>query len=201
MKNYSIPFSFTLFNGEEVLCHDIFDMTLSESDIRSVAKAMTDRNGGHPLELADAGTINDKIAGKIISEVLPERFPDLDSYDDVCVEVQEDMPEELIAAADEYIPVKSADVRYYASVDGKDYNGVAPLGLSPSVFNVMVEAATKDHHGLSDFDFLKEYAPDAFSLVLEWTRECAFKENFSRCGVKVDAVIREFPLQVYERVF
>lgn len=201
MKNFSIPFSFTLFNGESILCSDIINASLSEADVKAVASAMMQRNGGHPVELVDAGTLTDKISDQIINDVLVVRFPDLESYDDVYVELQGDMPAELVAAADEYITVKSADVKYYASVDGKEYDGIAPLGLTPAVFNAMVEAASKNHQGLSDFDFLKEEAPEAYDQILDWTKEWAFKENMSRHGVMVDAEIREFPLQVYERLF
>lgn len=201
MKNFSIPFSFTLLNGESVLCNDIFNASLSEADVKAVAAAMMQHNGGHPVELVDAGTIIDKVSDQIIGDVLIERFPDLECYDEVYVELQEDMPAELVAAADGYISSKAADVKYYASVDGKEYDGIAPLGLTPEVFNAMVEAASKDHHGLSDFDFLKEDAPEAYDQILDWTKEWAFKENMRIHGIKVDAEIREFPLQVYERLF
>ena len=200
MKNISIPFSFTLFNGESILCSDIFNASLTEADVKAVASAMMQRNGGHPVELVDAGTITDKIVDQIIGDVLVERFPDLESYDAVYVELQEDMPAELVAAADKFISSKSADVKYYATVDGKAYYGVAPLGLKPEVFNAMVKAASKGHDGLSDFDFLKQESPEAYELILDWTKEWAFKENMTGHGVMVDAEIREFPYQVYEQV-
>lgn len=201
MKRFQIPFSFTIYDGDEQLCADVYTMSLGENDIKDVAKAMKEKNGGHPVELVDAATIVDKVVNAVLENVLVDKCPELECYDDVFVEVQEKMPAELIKAADEYIDMKHADVKYSAVVDGVEYSGTAPLGLTPEVFNTMVEAVSQDHHGLSDFDFLKEFAPEAYDTILDWTREWAFKECMTAHGVEVLANIKDFPVQVYEYEF
>lgn len=57
---------------------------------------------------------------------------------------------------------------------------------------------TEDHHGLSDFDFLKEFAPEAFEEINELAQECAYKECVSLYGVTCVGEIREFPVEVYD---
>ena len=54
MKRFQIPFSFTIYDGDEQLCADVYTMSLGENDIKDVAKAMKEKNGGHPVELVDA---------------------------------------------------------------------------------------------------------------------------------------------------
>lgn len=198
-KTFDIPFNYSLYNADVFVCSDTCVVKLSERDVRAVAQAMVETNGGHPVPLVDASTVADTVSDEIIGSQVMVKLPDLETFDGVLVELQEDMPAELVAAADGYISSKAADVRYYATVDGVRYDGTAPLGLPPEVFSRMVEAALMDHQGLTDFEFLSGYAPEAHALVLDWTREWAFKENLTRYGVKVDAVIREFPYQVYEQ--
>lgn len=200
MKKYTVPFSFNMFNADELVFSGVHVMNVSEADVKAVAKVLQEKNGGHPVELVDAGNISDKVLEDIYVTEVADRVPEEADLDAVSVELQQDMPQELIAAVEEHLLLKSADVKYYATVNGEEKTGTAPLGLSIPTFRKMVAAVSENHAGLSDFDFLKENAPEAYDEVLDLVSEWAFKECLTRYGVEVKATVAEFPLQVYEYV-
>lgn len=201
MKHYIIPVSFKIFNGETELLSDVYHMPLFMKDIKEVAKAMEERNGGHPVELLDAGKVADKIRDSVLEDWPIYEIPDLEDYSEVYAVLQEKMPAELIAAADEHIRLKTAEVNYYVQYNGQECKGTVSLGLKPEVFNTMVSAMREDHKGISDFDFLKETAPAAYAEIYNLANEWAGKEYLAEYGVEVVAQLREFPLQVFEYEF
>lgn len=199
MKNFTIPFGYNVFNGEEYIFSDTCTMALSESDIKKVADILQ-QNGCHPEIMGDLPDLSDKVLETIFDNNFCDRLPEGVNLEDIFVELDEKMPDELLAVVEDVLQFKSADIRFYYQVNGKEKYGHMMMGISVSSFKKMVDAVAEDHHGLSDFDFLKEFAPEAFEEVNELAQECAYKECYSLYGATCVGEIREFPVEVYDYV-
>lgn len=144
--------------------------------------------------------LSEELTETIYTQELEEFFPDED--DCSCFEVCpcEEMPVELIEAADKYVKYKDVDQDFYLDVDGEEVKSSFLLRISNDAFCKMKKIVTSGSYEKSDFDMLKELEPEAFQEVAELVFEWAFKYSMRVYDAEKPCVLKNFPYQVYDNL-
>lgn len=195
MKN-DIPFSYDVINGSEIIARKAISVSLSEKEIRQVASIM-DGNGGHPVEMAALESLTDKIEEEIYANKLQDILPEDADHNNVIVILQENMPDELVEAADQYVRLKDVTIAYYYQKDGEEIKREGEFGISPAEFNAMRKAVLSGETRDTDFALLKDLFPEEYRKATDLVEEWAFKESVTRFGRPIPIKLKEFPYQVY----
>ena len=192
----TIPFSYSALNGNETVAQEILTVELSEKELRQVAAVM-DANGGHKVELCALEKLTERLLDEIFIKQLPQILPEDTEWDDIFVQLQEEMPKELVEAADEYVRLKNVTISYYIQKDGAEIKREGEFGISPKAFAAMKKTAVSEESRDSDFGLMKKLSPKEYDEVAELVKEYAFKECVRDFGQGFPAVLKEFPYQVY----
>ena len=192
----TISFSFTAFNGNEAIAQDILTVKLTEKELRRVAEAM-DANGGHPVELCTLEFLTERLLEQIYTKRLPDILPEDSEWNDIFVQLQEEMPQELVDAADKYVLMKNVTIPYYIQKDGSEMRREGVFGVSPKAFAAMRKTALSEETRDTDFELMKRLFPKEYDEVAELVFENAFKECVRDYGQGYPTTIEEFPYQVY----
>ena len=195
MKN-DITFSYDVIYGSEIIARETITVSLSEKEIRQVASIM-DKNGGHPVEMAALESLTEKIEEDIYVNKLQEILPEDADLDNVFVKLQENMPDELIEAADRNVRLKNVTIAYYLQKDGEEIKREADFGISPVEFNAMRKATLSGETRETDFALMKDLFPEEYGKVADLVEEWAYKESVTRFGRPLPVNLKEFPYQVY----
>ena len=192
----TISFSYTVLNGNEIIAQEILTVKLTEKELRQVAEVMN-ANGGHQVELCALEKLSERLLDEIFTKQLPEILPKDTEWEDVFVQLQEEMPKELVEAADEYVPLKNVTISYYIQKDGSELKHEGEFGISPKAFAAMKKTALSEEKRDTDFELMKRLFPKEYDVVAELVKEYAFKECVRDFGQGFPAVLKEFPYQVY----
>lgn len=192
----TISFSFTVLNGNEMIAQENLDYKVSDKQLGEVAAVM-DGNGGHRVELCALENLTTALEEEIYVKRVPELVPEDVDYDNIYVQLQEEMPEDLVAAADEYVKMKEVTIAYYIQKDGAEIKREMLFGISPKSYNAMRKAALSEEERNTDFGLLKRLFPEAYYEVAELVEENAFKECVRDFGQGFPVVMKEFPYQVF----
>ena len=128
---------------------------------------------------------------------IPELVPDDVDYENVYVQLQEEMPEELISTADEFVRLKEVTIVYYILKDGKELKREGQFGISPKDYAAMKKTALSEENRDSDFALMKKLFPKEYFNVAELVEENGYKECVRDFGQGYPVVLREFPFQVF----
>ena len=180
--------------ADEMLKHSVTD-----EEIKEVA-AIMERNGGYPVEMRELEKLSDQILEDIYIDEITRLYPDEEDYDDYYVELNEVMPQNLLMAAQQYIKYKDVDVTFYLDVEGSEVSSSFLLRVTQNAFDKMREVAKSGPHYKSDFDVLKEQAPEAYKEMSDLIFEWAYKLCIRDYGEAKPCVLKEFPYQVYENL-
>ena len=192
----TISFSFNVCNGNEIIAQDSMKYKISEKELREVAAVM-DGNGGHRLDLCALEGLNAAIEEEIYVNRIPELVPDEVDYENVYVQLQEEMPEELVSAADEFVRMKEVTIVYYILKDGKELKREGQFGISTKDYAAMKKTALSEENRDSDFALMKKLFPKEYFNVAELVEENGYKECVRDFGQGYPVVLREFPFQVF----
>ena len=192
----TIPFSYTVLNGNEIIAQEILTVKLSEKELRKVAEVMN-ANGGHQVELCALEKLSERLLEEIFTKQLPEILPEDTEWENVFVQLQEDMPKELVEAADEYVLLKNVTINYYIQKDSTELKHEGEFGISPKAFAAMEKTALSEENRESDFGLMKQLFPMKYDEAAELVMEHAFKECVRDFGQGFPALLKEFPYQVY----
>lgn len=192
----TISFSFKVLNGNEIIAQETLNYTVSEKQLREVAAVM-DGNGGHRVELCALEELTYALEEELYVHRLPEILPEDTDYDGIFVQLQEEMPEGLVAAADEYVRLKEVTIPYYIQKDGAEIKREMLFGISAKEYNAMRKATLSEEERDSDFGLMKHLFPEEYFKVSELVEENAFKECVRDFGQAYPVVLKEFPYQVF----
>ena len=192
----TISFSFNVFNGNEIIAQDSMKYKISEKELREVAAVM-DGNGGHRVDLCALERLTAAIEEDIYVNHIPELVPDDVDYENVYVQLQEEMPEELVSAADEFVRLKEVTIVYYIQKDDKELKREGQFGVSPKDYAAMKKTALSEGDRESDFTLMKKLFPREYHNVAELVEEYGYKECVRDFGQGFPVVLREFPFQVF----
>lgn len=192
----NISFSFNVNNRNEIIAQETLNYNVSEKQLREVAVVM-DGNGGHRVELCALEDLITALEEEIYVNLLPDIVPEDVDYDNIYVQIQENMPEELVAAADEFVRMKEVTIAYYIQKDGAEINHEMLFGISPKSYNAMRKTALSEEERDTDFGLMKRLFPKEYYEVAELVEENAFKESVRDFGQAYPVVLKEFPYQVF----
>lgn len=192
----TISFSFNVLNGNEIIAQETLNYKVNESQLRDVAAVM-DGNGGHLVYLCALEGLTTALEEEIYVHRLPEILPEDTDYDGIFVQLQEDMPEELVAAADEYVRLKEVTIAYYIQKDGAEIKREMLFGVSAKEYNAMRKASVSEEERDTDFGLMKRLFPEEYYKVAGLVKENAFKECVRDYGQAYPVVLKEFPYQVF----
>lgn len=199
-KTANVNFSYSVFNanGEEVIS-DMVTMNLCENDLQEVAEVMKS-NGGYPVEMVELISLSDMLYDRIMMDEVERRFPDEENYGDWSCQIQEDMPAELIAAADQYVNYKDVDVTYYIWRNAMEERGIFKTAIPREEFNVLQDSVRSNTTGENDFDHLKKFAPEIYDKLAGSIIESINIDCIKEFGRTFPLSLREFPYQIYEHI-
>ena len=194
-----VSFSFDVFNHGEHVKNDILEISLNDRTIREVARAMAE-NGGHPVEMCALTKLTDLLLDQIFTDRIYDILPNEEDYVEVEVKIQEKMPEALIAAAEQYATTKNVHVDYFYFIDGKRLQETVGLQVSNKTFYAMRDMVLRDTSGRALFDSLRLENPDAYNEVFDLISEWAYKRGVRDEGAPRIAMLKDFPLEVFDAI-
>lgn len=192
----TISFSFAVLNGNETIAQENLNYKVSDKQLSEVAAAMNG-NGGHRVDLCMLEDLTAALEEEIYVNRVPELVPEDVDYDNIYVQLQEEMPEELVAAADEYVRLKEVAISYYIQKDGGEIKREGLFGISPTEYNAMRKTAVSEEERDTDFGLMKKLFPQEYYKVAELVEEYSFKECVRDFGQGFPVVLKEFPYQVF----
>lgn len=173
---------------------------LSEKEIKQVASIM-ELHDGYAVEICDLKDLHDKVWNYCIlyyQDLCASTNREFD-WDSMSLQVQENMPKELVTAAEPYIVNKSVDINYYYLLNGEERKMTVKASIPAEVFNTMVEMVKSGKTGKSDFELLREIDDVAYHNILYCSLEDAYKEM--KCNAnEQEPYLKEFPYQVYDNL-
>lgn len=190
----TISFSFDVLNGNEIIAQETLNYAMSEKQIREVAAVM-DQNGGHRVELCALEKLTEALEEEIFLNCIPEKERDDFDYEDIYVKLQEQMPEELVAAADEFVQLKEVNITYYIQKDGEELKREGLFGISPKEYNAMRKTAVSEEERDTDFGLMKRLFPEEYYKVTCLVEEYAFKECVRDFGQGFRLLLRSFRIR------
>ena len=195
MKTFNIPFTLDIYMEDNFVQEETHTFKLSEKEVRQVAEAM-DAIGGYPVEMCSLTRLEDRIIEDYImylTQVLPE---DTD-WDSLRVEIPDEMPEELVLAAESYIREKGADIAYYIQKDDEEIRRETAYAVSAKAFRDIMTAAASVRTEPTDFDQLRVLFPESYKEIRNLVLSNASVDCMTQFGREYPVVLKEFPSQVY----
>ena len=194
-----VSFSFDVFNHGELVKNDILEITLNDRIIREVANVMAE-NGGHPVEMCALTKLCDLLFDKIFIDKISEILPDEEDYEGVDVKIQEQMPKDLVSAAEQYATTKDVHVDYNYFIEGKRLKETVGIQVSNETFYAMRDMVLSDASGRALFDSLRLEKPEAYNEVFDLISEWAYKRGVRDEGAPRIAMLKDFPLEVFDAI-
>ena len=198
-ESVTIYFPYEIYKDGELVEKALTDKDFEEEDLKAVAEVL-EKHGGYAVEMCELQELSEELTETIYTQELEEFFPDED--DCSCFEVClcEEMPTELIEAADKSVKYKDVDQDFYLDVDGEEVKSSFLLRISNDAFCKMKKIVTSGSYDKSDFDMLKELEPEAYQEVAELVFEWAFKYSMRVYDAEKPCVLKNFPYQVYDNL-
>ena len=195
----TISFSFDVFNGNEIVAQETINYMVSEKELRQIASIMDD-NGGHRVDLCALEGLKAALEEEIYVNRLQDIVPEDVNYENIFIQLQQDMPEDLVIAADEYVRMKTVDIVYYIWKEGTELKREGVFGISPREYNAMRKTAVSEADRETDFGLMKRLFPEEYLNVSSLVEEYAFKECMRDYGQGFPVSLKEFPYQVFSNL-
>ena len=192
----TISFSYEVLNGNTLIAQESISTKLSEKELREVATVM-DNNGGHRVELCALEGLAARLEEEIYTMKLPEQLPEETEWENIFVRLQQDMPEELVAAADEFVRLKEVSIPYYVRRNMEEERREAKFGVSPKEYNAMKKVTLSKERKETDFETMKALFPVEYHKVAELVEEWGYKECVRDFGQAFPIALKEFPFEVF----
>lgn len=201
MENKIFTFKYTLINeaSKEIVHLGTVNLALSDKELDEVSQAIQN-DGGHTIQLLDFGWLSEKVTELAINDYQLCYADDDFEWNDIRVEVDSDLPQELVDAATALEDNVLLDCHFYYYAEGKEKMGTVLLGVTREVFQMMINVARLARSTGTDFGNLREIYPEAFAHSGKWVLEYASKWGMDHYDYNIHAYLKEFPHQVYENV-
>ncbi|MBP5387041.1 MAG: hypothetical protein J6Y97_06610 [Prevotella sp.] len=189
---FSVDYEIYNVNTNETIDRRSMEVRVSDKQLREIAQVM-ENNGGYAPELSVFQHIYNYLCEECIMDYQENYAPDDDEFwENHTVDPSENLPDELLEAAEKYVKYKEVNIIYYYEEDGEEKTGNALVQLPVATYQAMVEAAKTKLSEKNDFAHLKEACPKVFDEVLRLVTNEAV-------NVKTSFILKEFPYQVLEQ--
>ena len=179
-------------NTNETIDRKSMEVEVTDKQLREMAKVM-ENNGGYAPVFSAFLNIYGYLTEECINNYQEYYAPDDDEFwEKNTVDLGEELPEELLQAAEKYVKHKEVNIIFYYEEEGEEKTGNALVKLPTATFWTMVEAVKTKTSESDDFAHLKETFPKIFNEVRLLVAKEAGNAN-------ADFILKEFPYQVLEQ--
>ena len=185
--------------------YEVYNMDTNETiDRRSMTVEVTDKqlkemakvienNGGYAPEFSVFQKMYEYLIEECFEDYQFKVDPD-DEYfwEENDVDLGEEVPDELLQAAEKYVKFKEVNIIYYYKVEGEEKTGNALVKLPTATYWAMVEVAKTMPSEKENFAHLKDTCPKVYDEVIQLVANEAGDANTA-------FTLKEFPYQVLEQ--
>jgi hypothetical protein len=198
-ESVTISFPFEIYNNGEFIDNAILERTFDENELKALAEIL-EKHGGYAVDMCDLEDFYEELTETANYDELDELYPDEEDFSGYRSYLCDEMPSDLIEAVDKYVKFKDVDQDFYLDVDGEEVKSSFLLRISNDAFNKMKQIVAGDPYDKSDYEMLKEKAPEAYeeiaNKVSEWASEYCMKIYNS----EKPCTLKNFPYQVFENM-
>lgn len=193
-----IGFYYEVFVKDEHINTSILTMELVDDDLKKVARAMEEINDGYPIELVDLAWLYESIAEDIWLKWDEVQELEIDDFDEVVVDIQKEMPQDLIDAVKPFLTHKGVNVDCYYLNGRNIMKEMTHILVRPVVFDAMVSTLIDKKIQVPDFSMFKVEYPDYYKEIWDALK---YKRNvIGQSNIVPDLFLQDFPYQVYENI-
>ena len=182
----------SLTNTNETIDRITIEVNVTEKQLREMAKVIED-NGGFAPEFSVFQEVYDYLCEECFMDNQENYAPDDEEFwEKHSIDFDEQLPDELLQAAEKYVKFKEVNIIFYYEEDGEENNGNALVQLPSATYWAMVEEAKTKPSEIEDFEHLKDTCPKIYEDVKKLVANEAG-------DAKTNFFLKEFPYQVLEQ--
>ena len=191
-NTFKVDYEVYNVNTDETIDRKSMWVEVTDRQIRELAQVM-ENNGGYAPEFSVFQHVYDYLCEECFMDYQENYAPDDEDFWDIySIDLGEQLPDELLQAAEKYVRYKEVDIVYYYENDGEGKTGNAHVQLPSATYCTMVEAVRTKPSEREDFAHLKETSPEVYDEV----KKLVANEAGSAI---TNFILREFPYQVLEQ--
>ena len=177
---------------DETIDRKSMEVEVTDKQLREMAKVM-ENNGGFAPEFSVFQDVYDYLCEECFMDYQENYAPDDEEFwEQNSIDLGEQLPDELLQAAEIYVKHKEVNIIYYYEEEGAEKTGNALVQLPSATYQAMVEAAKTKLSEKEDFAHLKDTCPKVYDEVKKLVA--------NEAGDAItDFILKEFPYQVLEQ--
>lgn len=189
-----VTFNYSVFCGEESIYNGQLIAKLSDEELKLIAATMVETNGGFPCPMEAYSQLSERLWGEA-AEDYENNCDDVD-WEEVSLELDNDMPIELIDAVNPFVEKRTVTIPYYIIRGGKEVRSFVSMDVNRQTYEAMLTIAKSDHE-LTDFEQLRLNSEVLYhGIIYDMSYLLEGVENEGNDFV----TLKEFPHEVYENL-
>ena len=191
-NTFSVDYEVYDLNTDETIDRKSMEVEVTDKQLREIAKVM-ENNGGLAPEFSVFQDVYDYLCEECFMDYQENYAPDDEEFwEQNSIDLGEELPDELLQAAEIYVKHKEVNIIYYYEEEGVEKTGNALVQLPSATYKAMVEAAKTKLSEKEDFAHLKDTCPKVYDEVKKLVA--------NEAGDAItDFILKEFPYQVLEQ--
>jgi hypothetical protein len=150
-NTFSIDYEVYNVNTDETIDRKTMEVELTDKQLREMAKVM-ENNGGFAPEFSVFQHVYDYLCEECFMDYQENYAPDDDEFwEKNSIDLGEQLPDELLQAAEKYVRHKEVNIIYYYEVEEEEKTGNALVRLPSATYQAFVEATMTKTTKKSDF--------------------------------------------------
>ncbi len=191
-NTFSVDYEVYNVNTNETIDRKTMEVELTDKQLQEMAKVM-ENNGGFAPEFSVFQHVYDYLCEECFMDYQENYAPDDDEFwEKNSIDLGEQLPDELLQAAEKYVKHKEVNIIYYNEEEGEEKTGNALVRLPSATYRAMVEAARTKPSEKEDFAHLKDTCPEVYDEVKKLVANEAG-------DAMTNFILKEFPYQVLEQ--
>ena len=191
-NTFSVDYEVYDLNTDETIDRKSMEVEVTDKQLREIAKVM-ENNGGLAPEFSVFQDVYDYLCEECFMDYQENYAPDDEEFwEQNSIDLGEELPDELLQAAEIYVKHKEVNIIYYYEEEGVEKTGNALVQLPSATYQAMVEAAKTKLSEKEDFAHLKDTCPKVYDEVKKLVANEAG-------DAMTNFILKEFPYQVLEQ--
>ena len=164
-NTFSVDYEVYDLNTDETIDRKSMEVEVTDKQLREIAKVM-ENNGGLAPEFSVFQDVYDYLCEECFMDYQENYAPDDEEFwEQNSIDLGEELPDELLQAAEIYVKHKEVNIIYYYEEEGVEKTGNALVQLPSATYQAMVEAAKTKLSEKEDFAHLKDTCPKVYDEV------------------------------------
>ena len=164
-NTFSVDYEVYDLNTDETIDRKSMEVEVTDKQLREMAKVM-ENNGGFAPEFSVFQDVYDYLCEECFMDYQENYAPDDEEFwEQNSIDLGEELPDELLQAAEIYVKHKEVNIIYYYEEEGVEKTGNALVQLPSATYQAMVEAAKTKLSEKEDFTHLKDTCPKVYDEV------------------------------------